>query len=62
MFIFQKLIEFCKHLIETFLIVIIRLYTLKCAKDETTNGLNAICVRHEQNQVRLFALQLDSSI
>lgn len=51
---FQKLVEFCKHLIETFLIVIIRLYTLKCGKDETTNGLNTICVRHEQNQVRFI--------
>lgn len=51
---FQKVIDFCKHLIETFLIVIIRLYTLKCTKDETTNGLNAICVRNEQNQVRLI--------
>lgn len=50
-FCLQKWIEFCKHLIETFLMVIIRLYTLKCGKDETTNGLNTICVRHEQNQV-----------
>lgn len=51
-FPFQKWIEFCKHLIETFLMVIIRLYTLKSrGKDETTNGLNTICVRHEQNQV-----------
>lgn len=55
----KKWIEFCKHLIETFLMVIIRLYTLKCGKDETTNGLNTICVRHEQNQ---FAIKVENGL
>lgn len=59
MSLFQKVVDFCKHLIETFLIVIIRLYTLKCTKDETTNGLNAICVRNEQNQVEFMKNSLN---
>lgn len=51
------MIEFCKNLIETFLIVILRLYTNKCTKDEITNGLNVIYVRHEQNQ---FAIKIEN--
>lgn len=35
--------------------IIIRLYTLKCTKDEITNGLNAIYVHHEHNQ---FAIKI----
>lgn len=55
---FQRSIGFCKLLIETFLIVIMRLYTLKYPnKDEITNGLNLIYVHHEQNQ---FAIKIDN--
>lgn len=51
------MVEFCKHLIETFLIVIMRLYVNKSIRDEITNGLNVIHVQNEQNQ---FAIRIDN--
>lgn len=52
------MVGFCKQLIDTFLIVIIRLYKLKYpTKDEITNGLNMIYVHHEQNQ---FAIKIEN--
>lgn len=51
-FYFQKLIEFCRYLIETFLIIVMKLYTLKHHNESLINGLSFIYVQHEENQVR----------
>lgn len=47
----QKLIKFCKHLMETFLAIVIKLYSLNSVEDEISNAFNVIYVQHEENQV-----------
>lgn len=49
--------EFCRHFIETFLVICFRLYTLKCLRDDVCNGLNMIHVSHEENQ---FAIRVEN--
>lgn len=52
----KRLIEFCRHLIETFLVIVIRLFTMSfSAIDNVGNGLSMIYVRHEENQ---FAIKV----
>lgn len=54
----QKLVKFCKHLIETFLAIVIKLYSLSSVDDDISNSFHVIYVQHEENQ---FSIKVDNS-
>lgn len=49
--------KFCKHLIETFLAIVIKLYALNSTNDDISNAFNVIYVQHEENQ---FSIKVDN--
>lgn len=50
----QDFVTFCKTFIETFIIIIIRIYTTKTVADNFVNALSSITINHEDKQVSLI--------
>lgn len=52
----QEFVTFCKTFIETFIMIIIRIYTTKTAADNFVNALSSITINHEDKQVSLISM------
>lgn len=50
---FQEFVIFCRGFIETFLKVLMKIYTLQYSTDNISRALRSINVHHESNAVRL---------